>query len=370
MSKKRKSDESKETASVLKTIRKVIIEAGKKYDVPPYDVTTTQFWSVAGKRIAEWEVRKLGGFTGLRSMEFPAPEGREQNFVIPRGSNVAKLPKYKASKLVNFTVHRTQMRELFKAVRLKDDQVFRCVVQPDTHVPEHDIQAIGAFCDFLKWYKPHGLVNLGDFMEMESVSHWGARTPQPRRFVPEVKTARGVLRQIDIAAGEQCIFKRFLIGNHEDWLDQLLVAKVPEIYDGIKELGFPMDIESFLGLKDFGYRVIPLNEILQVGDLHFIHGYYTNKHHAAKHLDIFGVNLVYGHLHDVQSHSGVSVKGVHEATSLGCLRTLNAPFMKGRPNNWSHAFGIVEFKSDGTFTKYVPTIINGQFTYNGRIFKA
>lgn len=354
--------------SFTKTVRTLILKAAKKYKVEPYDVTTAQFASVAGNKVQEWQLRKLGGFTGIRGLEFPEPEGRAQNAVIPRARN-SKIPRYRAPKLETFTVHRTQIRELYKAAKLKDDEIFRLVAQPDMHVPEHDEAALDAYCEFLEWYKPHGLVNLGDFMEMGSVSHWDARDAKPRRFIPEVKTARTVLGRIDKAAGPQCVFKRYLMGNHEDWLDQLLVLKVPELVDGLEDvLEGGLTVQTFLKLKEFGYRVIPLNEILQVGDLHFIHGYYTNKHHAAKHLEIFGVNLVYGHLHDVQSHSGVSVNGVHEATSLGCLRTLNAPFMKGKPNNWSHAFGIIEFTNDGRFTKSVPIMVNGRFSYNGRVF--
>ena len=91
-------------------------------------------------------------------------------------------------------------------------------------------------------------------------------------------------------------------------------------------------------------------------------------HHAKKHLDVFGVNLAYGHLHDVQSFTGVSVKGVHEAFCLECLRSLNASFLKGKPNNWSHAFGIVEYRIDGTYTRFVPILINGRFSFNGKIF--
>lgn len=353
---------------VLQTIHKLIVAAAKQYKVQPFDVTSTQFWSVADGKVDEWSVRKLGGLTNIRGLEFPAPtERREQNAVIPRGSS-PKIPRYKPPRLENFMVHKTQMRELFKAAQLKDTDVFRMVVQPDTHVPEHDPVAIQVFCDFLADYQPNGLVNLGDFMEMGSVSHWEPRDAKPRRFVPEVKAARAVLQQIDEAAGPRCIFKRFLIGNHEDWLDQLLSLKIPEVYDGIEELGFPMRVQDFLSLKDFGYRVVPINEILQVGDLHFIHGYYTNLHHAKKHLDIFGVNMMYGHLHDVQSHSGVSVRGVHQATSIGCLRSLNAPFMKGKPNNWSHAFGIVEFRLDGSFTQYVPVIVDGRMTFNGKVY--
>jgi len=354
--------------SLLKNIAKLIKDAGKKYDVAPYEVSSAQFWTVAEGKVDEWQIRKLGGFTGIRGLEFPAPVGREsRDQILPR-STTPKMPKYRAPRLENFTVHDTNLKELFRLAKLKETDTLRVLVQPDTHVPEHDVTAVNAFMKFAEWYKPHGYVNLGDFMEMDSVSHWEPKDFRPRRLVPEIEVAKKLLKDLDKALGPQCVYKRFLIGNHEDWLDQLLIAKVPNILDGLDKLGVDLTIQSLLGLKDLGYRVVPLNEILRLGELHFIHGYYTNKHHASKHLEIFGVNLMYGHLHDVQSFSGVSVKGVHEAISIGCLRLLNAPFMKGRPNNWSHAFGIIEYRIDGSYTRYVPIITEGKFSFHGKVF--
>jgi hypothetical protein len=163
-------------------------------------------------------------------------------------------------------------------------------------------------------------------------------------------------------------FKRFLIGNHEDWLDQYLTANIPELYDGIEELGTDLTVQGLLNLKDFGYKTVPLNEILTVGHANFIHGYYTGKSHASTHLNVFGCNIYYGHLHDVQSHSSVSIKGVHEGMSLGCLRTLNASFLKGKPNNWSHAFGVFEFRKDGSYSRVVPLIVDGKLSFNGKTY--
>jgi hypothetical protein len=354
--------------SLLKRIAGLIQRTAKKYKVAPYDVTSTQFWSVVGEKVDEWQVRKLGGFTGIRDLEFPAPPERvESNAILPRMRQ--KTYKYKPPRLENFTVHDSaKLRDLFKLAKLKDTDTFNVLVQPDTHVPEHDEVAVNAFLKFADWYKPHGYVNLGDFMEMGSVSHWDPKDARPRRFVPEVKAAKELLGRIDKALGPQCIYKRFLIGNHEDWLEQYLITRMSEVYDGIEEVGVNLRVQDFLGLKDLGYRVIPLNEILRLGELHFIHGFYTNIHHAKKHLEVFGCNLMYGHLHDVQSYSGVSVKGVHESMSIGCLRLLNAPFMKGRPNNWSHAFAIIEYRIDGTYTRLVPLIVDGKFSFYGKVF--
>jgi len=346
----------KKTVPVL--VKKAILKAAKLNKVAPYNVTTSMFWEVA-EDLKEWEIRKLGGVTGLRDSLFPSDKASNTQ---PRAKKFKPITK----KLESFTVHGVELAKLFKEAKLSKDEVFRVVVQPDTHVPNEDKEAVSVFCNFLKSYKPHGLINLGDFMEMGSVSHWGTNG---NKFTDEAKQARAVLKNIGDAAGSQCIFKRYLIGNHEDWLNQYFAEKTPELGD-LEELGTSLKFESLLGLKDLGYRTIPLNEILQVGTAHFIHGYYTGRTHAKTHLDVFGVNIYYGHLHDVQSYSGVSVKGMHEAMSLGCLCKLNANFLKGKPNNWSHAFGIYEFRIDGSYTRYVPIIIDGQFSFNGKIFKA
>ncbi len=350
---------------IRKKATAIIVRAAGKFRIPTYSVNSKQFWISANGEVTDWQMRRIGNFTRVRESEFPAPEGAIRTGSITRYSRFVGHQ----SKLANFNLHTAEIGALFKNSKLGKNDVFKILVMPDAHVEEHDPYALNAFCKFAQFYKPHGLVNIGDFMEMDSVTHWPAPDARPRRLVPQVKRAREILEEIDKACGKQCIEKWYLIGNHEDWLDQYLVSKIPEALDGLEEIGVDLSFAKLLGLDTMGYRTIPLNEILRIGKhCHFIHGYYTNRHHAAKHLEVFGVNTYYGHTHDVQQASTVSVSGVHEAMSLGCLRDLNAPFLKGKPNNWSHAFGIFEFMSDGMYTRYVPLMIDGKFTYNGRLF--
>lgn len=354
----------KKKSGLLQTISELIIKTAKKNKVKPYEVTSAQFWSTAGNAVSEWEIRKLGGFTGIRSLEFPAPIGSAAESQMPQ---TKKFKPIKA-KLGNFTRYDAEIEKQFKLCGIKDSGVLKVIVQPDTHVPEHDQTALNVVYDFVNDYKPHGIINLGDFLECEPVSHWPSKDAKPKRFVRDVLAGRKILQEIDDAAGKQMRFKRFLIGNHEDWLDQYLTANIPELYDGIEELGTDLTVQGLLNLKDFGYKTVPLNEILTVGHANFIHGYYTGKSHAATHLNVFGCNIYYGHLHDVQSHSSVSIKGVHEGMSLGCLRTLNASFLKGKPNNWSHAFGVFEFRKDGSYSRVVPLIVDGKLSFNGKTY--
>lgn len=276
--------------------------------------------------------------------------------------------KPRKSTLENFVRHDADIKAMFRRADLKDGQIFKLVVQSDTHVPYHDRAALGAFNKFLDWYKPHGLINIGDFWEAESVSHWPPRTATPRRAPPELLACRKELDETESAAGKQCKFKRFFIGNHEAWLDRYLVARIPEVLDGLEELGLNLSVKKLLSLKERGYRVIPENECLRIGEAHFIHGLYINKHHAQTHLDLYGCCIYYGHTHDIQSTSNKSINSLHHAQSLGCLRDLNARFMGGKPNKWVHAFGVFEFRYDGIFTVTVPMMIRGVFSYAGVLF--
>lgn len=361
---KAQANSQQQPENTLSKVSEFIRQAAFKFDKKPCDVSSAEFWSVADGKVPEWQVRKLGGFTNIRGVMYPPKYIAQKS--PAKASKKIKINPF--PKLEHFKCHDDGLSNIFKLCGLKHTDVLRIVVQPDTHCPDHDEPAINSFCQFLKWYKPHGLINLGDFLEMEAVAHWPATHAEPRRLVPDIKVSQEVLSRIGAAAGPQCRYKRFLIGNHEYWLEQYLVNRIPEVLDGLEELGADLTLNGLMRFEDYGYETVPLNEILRVGDLHFIHGYYTGKHHAAKHLSVFGVNLMYGHLHDVQSHSEVSVKGLHEAMSLGCLRTMNARFLKGKPNNWSHSFAIVEMRHDGHYTRYMPIIVEGKFTFNGVMF--
>lgn len=313
-----------------------------------------------------WHYRHIQVKGPVRVAELAPPENCAPE-ILSETTLLRKKPfKPIPSKFERFAQHESYLEDMFKDADLHEDEVYKLVVMPDTHVPDHDEKAVQTFCDFLWSYQPHGFINIGDMLEMEPVSRWDALHPYPRRLVPQIKEARKVFLEIDGALAGKCTFKRFFMGNHEDWLDQYLVKRIPEVLDGLEELGTSLKLKDLLGLRELGYKTIPVNEILKIGDAHFIHGYCTGLHHALGHLKMFGANIYYGHLHDVQQHSSANVRGIHEAQSLGCLRDLNARFLKGKPNNWVHAFGIFEFNRDGTYTKYVPTMIDGKFNYNGK----
>lgn len=270
----------------------------------------------------------------------------------------------KKEQIQGFFRHVIDLKDLFE--RAGNPQSLKFLVQPDTHVKYMDRAAVGAFLKFMAFYQPHGHIILGDFADCEGVAHWEPDSLKPRRLVPEMKIGRQLLEQIE-QASPQCTTRIFLEGNHEYWISMAL-AKMPELFEDLEDLGIEISLSTLLGLDKFGYDLFPLNHLVQIGKAHFTHGIYTTTHHAKKHLDVFKGNIYYGHLHDTQEHNQTSLDGNLEASSLGCLCRLDAHFLKGKPNNWVHGFGVFEFFPDGNYTKIRPNILNGKFSYNGIVF--
>lgn len=270
----------------------------------------------------------------------------------------------KKEQIQGFFRHVLDLDDLFD--RAGNPESLKLIAQPDSHRKYVDIPAMNAFIKFLIWYEPNIHLILGDFVDCEGVAHWAPSSLTPRRLVPEMKLARGLLSKIREATPTVST-RIFCKGNHEDWIDQALL-RMPELFEDLQDLGLEISLKTLLALDKFEYTLFPLNHLVQIGKAHFTHGIFTQQHHAKKHLDTFKCNIYYGHLHDDQRHNQSSVDGPLEAMSLGCLARLDAAFLKGRPNNWVHTFGIFEFFRDGTYTRFNPNILNGRFSFCGEIF--
>lgn len=286
-------------------------------------------------------------------------------FFSKKAKEVPKKFKYVPKKLESIVIHEADLKEWFEEAG--NPPTLKVTVQPDTHRKHMDFYAMGVFLEFLEDYDPHAHIILGDFLDAEGISHWPSSSLEPRRFIPEVKEGRSLLEEIE-AATPSCKRRIYLEGNHEDWINQALVARLPEMMDGIDELGLKPDLKALLDLTGFGYDLIPINHIFRLGKANFTHGYYTTDNHGKKHLDKLKGNIFYGHLHDEKGWSDSSMDGTISAQSFGCLCRLDAKFLKGKINNWVHGFGTFEFFPDGSFTHVFHRIKNGRLSYNGKVY--
>ena len=301
-------------------------------------------------------LKHFGGYTQLlHAAGFKGKEAKE------------KPQKFKFVKryIESFKLHELSLDDLFQ--KHGNPEILRIVAQPDTHMKHKDEDAVSALLDFIGWYKPHVHIIGGDLLDADGISHWPANDLKPRSFIPEVVQAREFLDALrtKIGASGDIIY---IEGNHEDWIRQAMVQKMPEFFFGLAELGLLPDLKSLLELEKRDIPLIPVNEFLKIGKLHFTHGLYTGPSAPKKHLALVKGNIYYFHTHDVLTHHEPSMNGMIEAASLGCLCRLDAPFLKGRPNNWVHAFGIFEIQRDGNYSFYCPKIFGGSFSYNGKRF--
>ena len=246
----------------------------------------------------------------------------------------------------------------------------RGVIIPDQHFPIHDERAVEVVLKCIEKINPDIMINLGDVLENSGCSPWKYK----RRSTPPLEY---VIEEIDkdIDAGNKGLdlfdevfkgeTKYMLAGNHDEWLDFFV-----EAHPYMKDYTF----RKALKINERGYKYYPFNHPLKIGKLNFIHGAYATVYHAKKHLEAYGANICYGHTHDVQRHTLTKLdSGTIGAWSMGCLKDMSRDqnrWLRGRLHNWQHAFGIVDWFSNGNFKIEVVEIIKGVTSLWGEIIEA
>lgn len=238
----------------------------------------------------------------------------------------------------------------------------RIAILPDCHLSTKSDEPYEVVKKFLKSYKPDEIVLLGDFMDCEALSHWTKdklRGIDGRKYKHECDFANKELDKL------QKLTKKitYLEGNHEAWVEQY-IDRNPEM-EGL------IEIPNQLNLKKRNIKWYPYNSLYKIGHCYLTHGSYATKYHTQKHLQAFGCNLVYGHVHRPQSDM-INMKQIEPtmAYALGCLCNHEPSYMKGKPANWMHGFGILEVDTnDGTFNLTPINIINNKFIYNGVVYR-
>tara|TARA_Y100000401_G_scaffold117168_1_gene124949 strand:+ start:7332 stop:8105 length:774 start_codon:yes stop_codon:yes gene_type:complete len=247
--------------------------------------------------------------------------------------------------------------------------VKRVVVTPDKHFPLADHDAIRVLCKSIEIVKPDTYIDLGDVGEWESASMWKwkkkKRPPleyQMPSIEQDIKDVNKGMDIIDEALDKvNCKERHFCQGNHDAWLDRF-----NDEHPYLK-----LSFKNAIDLKGRGYKYHEMGKYLKMGKLHFYHGHhYASMHHARNHLMKLGVNIMYGHHHDLQQASVTHMDGQKSAWSIGCLKDMSDEensWLGNMKHNWSHAFAIVDFFENGYFTVHVIQIINGKTSLWGEI---
>lgn len=215
------------------------------------------------------------------------------------------------------------------------------------------------------------IVYLGDFLDFDQISKFNEeafRNVENRRLEKDFIMANDILdrHQAIVRSKNKKAKFTYLTGNHELRVEKM-IDKYP-VLEGLLEVNKKLELDK----RGFKYvRSYPNGDLHKIGKAYFHHGLYTSRYHAAKMVDIFGVNIFYGHTHDVSSHSKV-VRGKNKTLvgqSLGCLCKYDLSYVSNNPTNWQQAVTTFYFHDNGFFQYYVSRIFNHEFIApNGKLY--
>jgi hypothetical protein len=132
-----------------------------------------------------------------------------------------------------------------------------------------------------------------------------------------------------------------------------------------------LDIKHMVGSP---WKITQQGESVKLGKLTFIHGdtLKGNATHIAKQAyDLYARNIRFGHYHTYQVHTpkrALDMEMSHTAVCVPCLCRRDPVYNEGKPNPWLQGFNYGWVNKDGTFSDYVPVLVNGKVVINGKIY--
>jgi hypothetical protein len=235
----------------------------------------------------------------------------------------------------------------------------------DLHSPHHHKVLWKNILKITKRLKPDYFVLGGDNMNMDAVDHWlqdkgDRRHLEGKRLKQEYTDFQTkILDRVEKRLPSHCR-KIFMLGNHEEWLEKY-IDRMPEL-EGFAEIPKNLKLDN--------WEIYEYGKTAKIGKLYFHHGQYTVKYAAAKTVDTFNRNIVFGHGHTYQVHTHISPidDEAHIAVEMPCACEMNPDYMRNRPNTWVNGFGIFYMQDNGNFNLYPVVAIRGHFIWNGIYF--
>ena len=187
----------------------------------------------------------------------------------------------------------------------------------DSHGDMIDSDVATEFYKFLKFYKPHQTIMLGDAFDFRSIRKGASGQEEDESLVADVKAGKEFIKRI----GEHNL-QAFLYGNHEDRLSQIISSHTNGI---IQDYCIDLDNDIKNTIKATGckkiYEYHADEGVHTLGRVKFVHGYTCGtravEEHAIHYADQGGA-LIMGHLHSIQQ-TNAKKHGGAVGFSGGCL---------------------------------------------------
>lgn len=255
--------------------------------------------------------------------------------------------------------------------------MLKYIFSPDKHVgwerskgrlvPLHDEKAIQAMLAFASDFKPDIWIEGGDNLDCGPVSHWLKDKKISLKDLDLSKDIQAysslVLNPVNDLMNRKGTQRYWMKGNHEGWLNQF-----GELHPGMASL---VDVTHLLPLSK--WTVVEEGDYVKLGKLHFIHGdtLKGGARVAADAVARYEHSIRFGHFHTYQvatKYSMLDARHTKTGVAVPGLCRRNPAYLEGRPNQWMQGFNYGYIHDDGTFTDYVPIIVNGRFSAEGRTY--
>lgn len=253
--------------------------------------------------------------------------------------------------------------------------VKRGIILADLQFPNHHQTLLYNVERYMKDHRWDYLVWLGDFLDMDAISHHAfeqnnRRALEGKRLKRDYADASKILRRQAKIVGNQCK-KVFFMGNHEEWAERFI-----DIYPTLE--GF-LEVGNNLPLAELGFEVVEPRHTKQIGKITFAHGDvsrgtmgYSSLYHSKKMVELYNRNVVYGDYHTLQVFTKVSPVGIqetHTAYAIPALANVAPIWAKDRPNSWLNGFATF-LVSENRFTICpIVSVRNGFISPEGKEYE-
>ena len=240
----------------------------------------------------------------------------------------------------------------------------RTVVVSDLQVPYHDEVAVKNLGAFIRAWKPHKVVTIGDEIDLPQISRWTEGTPgwYEQSLGKDRDQAVQVLYDLQVTD--------MIRSNHTDRLYNVIMKKIPAFL-ALPELKF----EKFMKLDELGITfhkkpmAIAPNWIAIHGDEQGINpnAGLTALGAARRH----GKSVICGHTHRAgrsaftEASGGVLGRVIHGVEVGNLMNFKQAGYTKGTAN-WQQAFATIETDGKRVNVQLVYIEKDGTFVVAGK----
>jgi len=250
------------------------------------------------------------------------------------------------------------------------------VFMGDLHGYYHDTAAVAAMLSDMKKIQPAEICLLGDMLDCGGflAQHHtiGFVAEGAYTFEDDVAATNDFLTRLQTACPDSRIV--YLEGNHEHRIEKWCMTQTLAHQADAAMLYRLFGPEAVLSLKTRGIRYISQSEkakgvsirgTIKYGGtkspVYATHGITVCKHAAARHVERFGGNVVYGHTHRADSFVINTVAStLIGGWSPGCLCQRVRLWNHNQPDNWASGYHLQLVAKSGTFQPLNVKLVKGQ----------